>query len=395
MMDGYLQMISRVIYLDNAATTYPKPRSVLERMVATYLQMGVSPGRGGYDLSVEADALVKKIRCKLAHFFGSHDPDRVIFAGNATDALNIVLQGCVKPGDHIVSTRLEHNSVLRPLHHMRQQGIIDYDLVSFNGKGFVDPDEVAGAIRTNTRAVVVCHASNVLGTVQPIKEIGRVCAEREVPLIIDAAQSAGVIPFDMTEWQVGAVAFTGHKCLMGPTGIGGLVLKPGMDVRTMRFGGTGIDSQSLIHTQTYPHRLEAGTLNLLGIIGLSEGLDYVLSEGLEAIHSREMGLLKRLRDGLSELDGIRLHCADDLSMHVGLLTATLNGISSQDVGVILDADFDIAVRAGLHCAPLVHADLGTHPHGGVRFSLGPFTNQADIDAAIEAMTKITGAQKRK
>ena len=384
-------MISRVIYLDNAATTYPKPRSVLERMIEIYAQIGVSPGRGGYDLSVEADRMVNKVRFKLAKFFGSSDPDRVIFAGNATDALNLVLQGCVKPGDHIVSTRLEHNSVLRPLHHMRMQGIIDYDLVPFDGKGFIDPDEVARAIRTHTRAVVVCHASNVLGTVQPIKEIGRVCAERAVPLIVDAAQSAGVISIDMREWLVGAVAFTGHKSLMGPTGIGGLVLQPGLDVRTTRFGGTGVDSESPIHTQTFPHRLEAGTLNLLGIIGLSEGLDFVLSEGREAIHSREMGLLKILRDGLSDLDGVRLLCADDLSMHVGLLTAALSGISSQDAGTILDADFGIAVRAGLHCAPLVHADLGTYPGGCIRFSLGPFTTGADIDAAIEAMTKITRA----
>ncbi len=388
-------MQNRVIYLDNAATTYPKPPSVLERMVATYRQRGVSPGRGGYDMAVEADSLVNEVRRKLARFFGSHDPDRVIFAGNATDALNLVLQGCVKPGDHIVSTRLEHNSVLRPLYHMREQGIIDYDLVSFDSGGFVDPDEIARAIRPNTRAVVVCHASNVLGTVQPVKEIGRVCAERAVPLIVDAAQSAGVIPFDMTEWQVSAVAFTGHKCLMGPAGIGGLVLKPGLDVRTTRFGGTGVDSESLVHTQAFPYRLEAGTLNLLGIIGLSEGVDYVLSEGQGAIHSREMGLLTRLRDGLSELDGVKLYRADDLSMHVGLLTVTVDGISPQDVGTILDADFGIAVRAGLHCAPLVHADLGTHPHGGVRFSLGPFTARADIDAAIEAMTEIAEAQKRK
>jgi cysteine desulfurase family protein len=344
---------------------------------------------------VEADALVNEIRRKLAHFFGSHDPERVIFAGNATDALNLVLQGCVKPGDHIVSTRLEHNSVLRPLHHMHWQGIVEYDLVPFDGKGFVDPDEIAKAIRANTRAVVVCHASNVMGTIQPIKEIGRVCAERAVPLIVDAAQSAGVIPIDMTEWQVGAIAFTGHKSLMGPTGIGGLILGPGMDVRTTRFGGTGIDSESPIHTQTFPYRLEAGTLNLLGIIGLSEGLDYVQSEGQDAIHSREMGLLTRLRDGLSELDGIKLYCADDLSRHVGLLTVTLSGISSQDAGAILDADFNIAIRAGLHCAPLVHADIGTGRDGGVRFSPGPFNTRSDIDAAIEAMTTITRAQKKR
>ncbi|MHC1730380.1 MAG: aminotransferase class V-fold PLP-dependent enzyme [Syntrophobacteraceae bacterium] len=395
MTDEYEQPASPVIYLDNAATTYPKPPSVLERMISTYSRKGVSPGRGGYDLAVEADALVYEVRRKLAHFFGSHDADRVVFAGNATDALNLVLQGCVKPGDHIVSTRLEHNSVLRPLHHLREQGLIEYDLVRFDGGGFVYPDEIAKAIRTNTRAVVVNHASNVLGTVQPIEEIGSVCADRGVPLIVDAAQSAGVIPFNMTDWQVAAVAFTGHKSLMGPSGIGGLILKPGLDVRTTRFGGTGIDSESPIHTQTFPHRLEAGTLNLLGIIGLSEGLDYVLSQGQEVIHSREIELLTRLRDGLNDLDGVKLFCAGDLTRHVGLLTATVRGISSQDVGIILDADFGIAVRTGVHCAPLVHADLGTLPHGSVRFSSGPFTTPQHIDAAVAAMARIAGAQKKK
>jgi cysteine desulfurase family protein len=388
-------MPNPVIYLDNAATTYPKPPSVLEKMLSTYKQKGVSPGRGGYDMAVEADEMVSGVRRKLAGFFGAQDSNRVVFAANATDALNLVLQGCIEPGDHIVSTRLEHNSVLRPLHHMREQGLIEYDLVGFDEKGFVNPEKIAQTIRANTRAVVVCHASNVLGTVQPIEEIGRVCADRAVPLIVDVAQSAGVVPFNMTEWKVAAVAFTGHKCLMGPVGIGGLVLQPGLDVRTTRFGGTGVDSESLFHTQTFPYRLEAGTLNFLGIIGLSEGLDYVLSEGQDVIHSREMKLLRKLRDGLSKVDGIELYSADDLSGHIGVLTVNVRGTSSQDVGTILDADYGIAVRAGLQCAPLVHLDLGTHPHGSVRFSLGPFTSSGDIDAAIDAMTEIAGARTKK
>lgn len=395
MVYGYGHKVNELIYLDNAATVYPKPRSVLERMVEVYLQVGVSPGRGGYDMAVEADALVNQVRRKVARFFGSPDPEFVIFAANATDALNLVLQGCVKPGDHIVSTRLEHNSVLRPLHHLYRQGIIDYDLVPFDNKGFIDPDEIAKAIRPHTRAVVVNHASNVLGTVQPLLEIGRVCTERGIPMIVDAAQSAGVVPIDMKKWHVAAVAFTGHKNFTGPSGIGGLVLSPDLEVRATRFGGTGVDSKNLFHTQTFPHRLEAGTLNLLGIIGLSEGLSYVLAEGQEAIHSREMELLTTLRNGLAELDGIRLLGADDLSRHVALLTATVAGIESQDVATILDADFGIAVRAGLHCAPLVHADCGTHPGGGVRFSLGPFTTQENIESVIAAMTKLSRSQKRK
>ncbi|MGC8494516.1 MAG: aminotransferase class V-fold PLP-dependent enzyme [Syntrophobacteraceae bacterium] len=385
-------MERRFIYLDNAATTFPKPPSVLEKAVATYLAMGVSPGRGGYDMAVEAEELVTKIRGKLARFFGAPDPDRVIFAANATDGLNLVIQGCVSPGDHIVSTRLEHNSVLRPLHHLKERGIIEYDLVPFNTRGFVDPNAVAERIRANTRAVVVSHVSNVLGTIQPIEEIGRVCGERGVPLIVDAAQSAGVIPIEMTPWQVSAVAFTGHKSLLGPSGIGGLVLNRGFEVRTTRYGGTGIDSESPFHTQTYPHRLEAGTLNLLGIIGLSEGVDFVLAEGQDAIRAREIELVTRLRDGLSRLHGVKLYCAEDITGHAGLLTAVVEGMNSQDVGTILDADFGIAVRAGFHCAPLVHADLGFGNVGGVRFSPGPFTTQDDIDAAIDAMSTIAGSQ---
>ena len=277
-MHGLGGMTERTIYLDNAATSFPKPASVLSAMVETYAKLGVSPGRGGYDLATEAEALVDRTREKLARFFGAPDPKGVIFANNATDALNLAIQGLLKPGDHVVSTRLEHNSVLRPLHHLRERGLIEYDLVPFDGKGFIDPQEIASAIRRNTKLVVLCHASNVLGTIQPIAEIGRLCAEREVPLLIDAAQSAGVIPIDIAVSRISALAFTGHKSLLGPTGIGGLIIHPELDVQSTRFGGTGVDSKSLVHTQTFPHRLECGTLNFLGIIGLSGGLDFVIGE---------------------------------------------------------------------------------------------------------------------
>ncbi|MBU2548747.1 MAG: aminotransferase class V-fold PLP-dependent enzyme [Proteobacteria bacterium] len=383
-----------LIYLDNAATTYPKPRPVLDRMIDIYGRQGVSPGRGSYDLAVEAEELAGAARSKLARFFKCPDPDRVIFAGNATDALNLVIQGLIRPGDHVVSTRLEHNSVLRPLYHLRQQGRIDYDLASFDGQGFIDPAEIGRLIRADTRMVIVNHASNVLGTVQPVAEIGRVCADRGVPLIIDAAQSAGVIPIDMSAWQVGAVAFTGHKSLFGPSGIGGLAVSPELEIQITRFGGTGIDSHSLTHTPTFPHRLEAGTLNLLGVIGLSLGLDFLEAEGIEVIHRREMELLARLRDGLAGLPGIRLYGVEDLSRHVGLMMVNVEGIDPEDVGAILDADFDIAVRVGLHCAPLVHESLGTAPRGGVRFSLGPFNRVEEIDRTIAAMRLIAESGKR-
>lgn len=381
-------MAERLIYLDNAATTFPKPPPVLAEMTETYCRMGVSPGRGGYDLATDAEALVQRTREKVARFFGAVDPDRVIFAANATDALNLAIQGVLAPGDHVVATRLEHNSVLRPLHHLREKGWIDYDLIPFDGRGFVDPGDLAGAIRPHTRLVIVCHASNVLGTVQPIPEMGRICAERGVPLIIDAAQSAGVVPIDMRGWRVAGVAFTGHKSLLGPCGIGGLVLDPGLEIASTRFGGTGVDSKSLVHTQTFPHRLEAGTLNFLGIIGLSAGVDYILNEGIEAIHGREMVLLEKLYEGLSQLDRVQIYGPGNRSSHVALMTVNVKGIAPEDVGMILDGDFNIAVRAGLHCAPLLHEALGTYPQGAVRFSLGPFNTAEDIARTLEAMTVI-------
>ena len=267
--------LRKTIYLDNAATTFPKPHEVLEEMIEVYSSLGVSPGRGSYDLSMEAEERVMGIRRQVCQFFGGSDPERVIFSYNATDALNTLIQGLITPGSRVVSSRLEHNSVLRPLHYFSEQGIIDLDLVPFSPEGFIDPMAVAEAIRPNTCFVILTHASNVLGTVQPVEQVGAICRERGVPLLLDVTQTAGLLPIRMDEWGVSAVAFTGHKSLLGPTGIGGLVLSPGLDVKTTRFGGTGRDSLSLIHTQTYPHRLEAGTINIAGIFGLSAGLRYI------------------------------------------------------------------------------------------------------------------------
>ncbi len=379
-----------LIYLDNAATTFPKPREVLDRMVEVYARLGVSPGRGSYDLAVEAAALVQQVRQTVARFFGVPDPERVIFAANATDALNLAIQGMVRPGDHVVSTRLEHNAVLRPLYHLKQRGQIEYDLVPFDALGFVDPEAIAKAIRPNTRLVVLCHASNVLGTVQPAADIGRICAARGVPLLIDAAQSAGQVAIDMAAWHGSAVAFTGHKSLLGPSGIGGLALCPGLDVASTRFGGTGIESQSPIHTQTFPHRLEAGTLNLLGIIGLSAGLDYLQQEGMERTHQREMALIERLYEGLRSLPRVTVYGPPPGKRQTPVLACTIEGMVAADVGAILDGDYGIAVRTGLHCAPLVHADLGIPAPGTVRFSVGYANTDEDIGQALEAMAAISG-----
>ncbi len=384
--------LSEFIYLDNAATTFPKPREVLDRAFALYASNGVSPGRGTYDKAQEAEQLVLGVRQRLCRFFGGADPERVIFASNATDALNLVIQGAVKPGGHVVSSRLEHNSVLRPLEHLRQKGLIDYDLVPFDGGGFIDPDDVARLIRPETQLVVLTHASNVLGTLQPIHEIGNLCRGKGVPLVIDAAQSAGLIPVDISAWAVSAVAFTGHKSLLAPTGIGGLVLSRDFDVLPTRFGGTGIESQSLTHTPTYPHRLEAGTLNLLGVMGLMSSLDYLARHRIDAILERERTLARTLEEGLREIRKVKVYGASPVDRRLGVVLANIEGMLPADVGSILDGDFGIATRVGLHCAPLVHETLGTGRDGAVRFSIGPFNTATEIQQAVEAMAAISGSR---
>ena len=378
-----------MIYLDNAATTFPKAPGTLERALERYRELGVSPGRGNHDLAMRASDAVDEVRAKVAAFFGAPDPQRVAFGANATDALNTAILGLVRPGDHVVATRLDHNSVLRPLAHLADAGTITWDAAPFDERGVVTAEAIEALLRPNTRLVVMTHASNVIGTVQPVAAIAALCASRGIPLVVDAAQSAGQVPIDMTAMGISALAFTGHKSLYGPSGIGGLVVMPSLEVATTRFGGTGMDSASLVHTQAYPLRLEAGTLNLLGVLGLGEGLDFVTALGVAGTRARETTLLTRLRDGLALLAGVTLYRADgDLADRVGVIAANVDGVHPQDVGAILDGDYDIAVRVGVHCAPLVHRDLGTIDRGAVRFSLGAFTTEADVDAAVEAMRAI-------
>lgn len=381
-------MEDSMIYLDHAATTFPKPPEVLEKMMTQYGEIGCSPGRGGYDLAVEAEAFVQDVRTRLAEFFGAPNPERVVFAANATDALNMAIFGLADNVTHVVSTRLEHNSVLRPLYHLKQTGRIDYTLVDFDPDGFVDPDHIARAITADTGLVVVNHASNVLGSIQAIPDIGRICADRGIPLLIDAAQSAGYVPIDMTAWNVSALAFTGHKALLGPTGIGGLVTLPGLKIASTRFGGTGVDSQNPGQPQAFPQRLEAGTLNLLGVMGLNAGLDHLERIGPAENHSFKMTLLARLRQGLTQIDRVQVYGSISEDRHVPVLSCNIADIHPNDAGMILDGDYDIAVRTGLHCAPLVHETLGSAPQGAVRFSLGWNTTREDVDRAVAAVAEI-------
>lgn len=386
--------MTHIIYLDNGATSYPKPEEVYTFMDQFYRGFGVNPGRSGYDLCIEAGVLVDNTRKLLTEFFNGTDPNRLCFCHNATDALNLIIFGMLRPGDHAISTTIEHNSVLRPLYHLSREGV-DVDYVPFDGAGFVDPDEIRSRFRPNTRLVIVNHASNVIGTVQPIREIGRYCREAGIPFAVDASQSAGKIPIDMDEQFLDVVAFTGHKSLLGPTGTGGLYVREGIEIRHTRAGGTGVRSAERSHLDEYPFRLEYGTHNLVGIAGLNAGLQWVLARGLGAIHEHEMRLARMLRDGLASIPGVVLYCQEDLGNHIAVLAFNVQGMDAGDVGTMLDVDHNIACRTGLHCAPLVHEQIGTAKiRGAVRFSLGPFNTEEHIMTAIAAVRQIAAWARR-
>lgn len=385
--------MEKLTYLDNAATAWPKPENVYEFAHSFYRKTGVNPGRSGFDLAIEAGNIIEDLRKRLTAFFGgdTDSPERLCYAYNATDALNLVIQGLLSKGDHVITTNLEHNSVIRPVNHLVRDGGVEATYVPFNDKGFVEPDFIADAIRPNTKLVVVNHGSNVLGTVQPLREIGRVCKERGVLFATDTAQTAGVIPINMQEMNLDVLTFTGHKSLMGFTGIGGLCVRKHVEIRQTRSGGTGVRSAYPFHLEEYPFRMEYGTPNMLGVASLWAGQDFIESSGgVQKIHAREMELANRLVEGLRELEDVRIYGCEDMQNHLSTVTVNIDGMEAGDVGIMLDVDFDIATRTGLHCAPLVHEQIGTIPiHGGVRFSIGAFNTIEDVDAAIHAMAEIS------
>lgn len=387
--------MDKLIYLDYGATSYPKPEEVYTQMDTFYRQYGVNPGRSGYDICMIAGSMVEETRKLLTRFFNGTDHNRLIFALNATDALNLAIFGILQPGDHAITTTLEHNSVLRPLHHLSTHNNVEVDYVPFDAKGFVDPADIRKRIKKNTRLVVVNHGSNVIGAVQPIKEIGKLCHDVGVQFLIDSSQTAGKIPVDLQEQNIDVIAFTGHKSLMGPMGTGGLYVREGVEIRHTRAGGTGVRSAMRAHLDEYPYRLEYGTGNLPGIAGLNAGVKWIEKTGLQNIHAKETQLLGRLRDGLREIDGVTLYCQDDLRNHIAVLPFNIDGIEAANVGTMLDVDYNIACRTGLHCAPLLHEQLGTDKlHGAVRFGLGPHTTEPEIDAAISAVREIAMSRKR-
>jgi len=381
--------MSDQIYLDNSATSFPKPEVVYKFMDEFYRKHGVSPGRSGFDAAIEAEEIVFETRKLLCNLFNGDDPNRLTFSYNASDTLNMLIMGLAEKGDHVVTTMLEHNSVLRPLHHLEEWGTIELTHVPFDENGFVHPDDIKKAIKPNTKMVIVNHSSNVIGTIQPLKEIGEVCKNAGVIFLVDASQSAGAVPIDVVEMGIDALAFTGHKCLMGPTGIGGSYVSKELPVKGTRFGGTGVRSAQKTHLVEYPYRLECGTLNTVGVAGIHAGVKWVLEQGMENLHKQEYALYDKLRNGVKNIDKVIAYCANNTKNQNPVLSINIEGFDSGDVGMMLDVDYNIASRTGLQCAPLVHTGIGTDKiHGTVRLSIGPFNTEAHVDAALEAIADI-------
>lgn len=384
--------MSKLIYLDNSATSFPKPDVVYDFMHSFYKKHGVNPGRSGFDAAIETEEVVSNTRKMLTNLFnGGGDHNRLTFSYNATDSLNLILQGLAENGDHVVTTMLEHNSVLRPLYHMEMDGRIEVTYLPFDESGYVHPDDVKKAIRKNTKMVVLNHCSNVIGTIQPVAEIGKICREAGVLFVVDGSQSAGAVHVDMQAMNIDVFIFTGHKCLMGPTGIGGSYVREGVNIRHTRYGGTGVRSAHPTHLDEYPYRLETGTLNLVGVAGLHAGVKWIQEQGIANLHKKEMALWTRLKEGIERNETVTTYCANSAVNHNPVLSFNIKGFEAGDVGTMLDVDYNIACRTGLQCAPLVHRHIGTESmHGTVRLSIGPFTTDEHVDVAIEAIADIAG-----
>jgi cysteine desulfurase family protein len=379
-----------MIYLDNAATSFPKPESVYQAMDQFARTTLANPGRGGHRMALTAARVLDDCRHRLNQLFHGSAPERFILTFNCTDGLNMAIKGVLGAGDHVVTTNLEHNSVSRPLRALERAGQITLTRVPADAGGTVDPDAIRAALTPATRLVAMTHASNVLGTVQPIREIGRLVREHSALFLVDAAQSVGVVPIDIAADAIDLLAFPGHKALFGPTGTGALYVGERAELRPWREGGTGGDSASETQPREWPHFLEGGTPNVLGFAGLCAGLQFVAERGLEALHQHEMTLIERLRGRLAEIPGIHIYGHGDPRRRVGALSFSAESISAPDLGGVLDATFDIAVRPGMHCAPYIHRALGSFPDGLVRASVGPFNTIDHVDQLADAVAEVVG-----
>jgi cysteine desulfurase/selenocysteine lyase len=377
-----------MIYLDNAATSFPKPESVYRALDHFARHDLANPGRAGHKMALAAERALDDCRHRLNQFFHGKGPERFVFTLNCTDALNMAFKGVLAEGDHVITTDLEHNSISRPLRKMELDKRITLTRLQADGGGTIDPAAIHQAITPKTRLIALTHASNVLGTIQPIEEVGRIAREHDLLFLVDAAQTAGVVPIDVEALHIDLLAFPGHKSLLGPTGTGALYVGPRAKVAAWREGGTGGDSSSETQPREFPYFLEGGTPNVLGVAGLAAGIQYVTETGLDKIREHEVALTERLWRRLEEIGGYQVYGHRDPDRRVGTLSFRSESLPAAELGGILDQAFDIAIRPGLHCAPYIHRSIGTFPEGAARVSPGAFNTAEDIDALANALAEI-------
>ena len=379
-----------MIYLDNAATTLHKPPQVMEAVVRAMTTMG-NAARGAHGSALEASRAIYDTRRKLAALFGCPRPDHVVFTCNSTEALNTAISGLLAPGDHVVSTDLEHNSVLRPLYRLEAERGVAVSFVPADRRGNVALADFDALIRPETKAIVCTHGSNLTGNLVDIARVGRLARERGVLLVVDASQTAGSVPIHMEEMGIDVLCFTGHKGLMGPQGTGGLCIRPGVDIRPWKVGGSGVQSYSREQPEEYPTRLEAGTLNSHGILGLSAALDFIRDTGVETIGRREGELMERFYRGVVSLKGVTVYGDFTRPRRGAIVTLNVGDMGSGEVSDILSEEYGIATRPGAHCAPRMHQALGTVEQGAVRFSFSWYNTEEEVDAAVRAVAEIAAS----
>ena len=377
------------IYLDNASTSFPKAPTVATAMSDYITNRGININRGSYALAYDVEDIIYTTRQRLNTLFNGHDPSHVIFTQNVTMSLNIVIKGLLKAGDHVLVSSMEHNAVMRPLTQLLDKDIT-FDTIPCDSTGYIQMESIEPLIRPNTVALIINHASNVCGTIQPLESIGSICKAHNLQFIVDAAQTAGVIPIDVKACHIDAHCFTGHKGLLGPQGIGGIILTKEMAQTLIPLiaGGTG----SFSHLETMPTHMpdafEAGTLNLPGIMGLNEGLSYIESQGMENIHNHELGLTQAFLEGLQSIDGINIVGKQNIQTRTAVVSITIDGMDPANIAYELESTYHIMTRVGLHCAPRAHQTLGTYPEGTVRFSFGYANTHKDVKSALSALHRI-------
>ncbi len=382
-------MKKNIIYFDNAATSWPKPPATILAM-QNYLQnVGGSPGRSGHRLSIEAARIIFDTREKLAQMFNVPDPLSIIPTRNATEGLNIAIFGFLKPGDHVITSGMEHNSVMRPLRVMETRGV-DITVVSCARDGLVDPGDILKAVKKNTKAIFITNASNVTGTAMPVADIGKISREHDLALCVDAAQTAGCYPIDVEAMHIDLLAFTGHKALFGSSGTGGLYIRKGLEkkIEPICVGGTGSRSELEVQPDFMPDRFEAGTPNTTGIAGLRAGVEFILEQSIARIKDREEKLVQTFMDGVRDLPGLILYGQKSVQRRTPVVSFNIAGMDPAAVAMALDEQFGIMARSGLHCAPAAHKTIGTYPAGTVRFSFSYFNTEEQIISSIEALKKI-------